>query len=64
MSGVFSSPKRPKIPAQQAEPEPIETVTEEAETVRRKERKRLQTGGRASTILSGIQAALKRRLGE
>jgi len=47
------------------EPEPITTVTEEGEQARRRERKRLLSrGGRQSTILSGIQSALKKRLGE
>ena len=64
MSGVFSSPKKPKMQPQQAEPEPIATVTEDAEVSRRKERKKLSTGGRQSTMLSGIQAAIKKRLGE
>jgi len=64
MSGVFSSPKKPKMPVQQAEPEPIATVTEDAEVSRRKEKKKLSTGGRGSTIMSGIMAALKKRLGE
>ena len=60
----MSSAKTPKIPAQQAEIEPIEEITEEPETVRRKERKRIRTGGRAATIISGTLAALKKRLGE
>lgn len=67
MSGIFSKPKKPKIPPVQAQPEPIqevEMVEEEAGVARRKERKRLLTGGRASTIISGTLAALKKRLGE
>lgn len=66
MSGIFSRPKMPAFPTQ-ATPEPVERiqmVTEEAEKVRRRERRRLQTGGRPSTILSGIASALKKRLGE
>lgn len=64
MSGIFSSPKRPKIPPA---PEPIEEVAiveEEAEEAKRREKKKLLTRGRAATILSGIQAVLKKRLGE
>ncbi len=67
MSGIFSKPKQPKIPAQPAPVESVETitaVTEETEKVRRRERKRLLTGGRAATIISGTLAALKKRLGE
>lgn len=64
MSGIFSKPKMPKLPPQEPEVEPVEIVTEKAEVARRRERKRLLTGGRRSTILSGIQSALKRRLGE
>ncbi len=63
MTTLFRSPKTPKIPL----PEPIEeveVVEEEAEMARRRERKKLLTGGRRATILSGIQAALKKRLGE
>ena len=60
----MSSAKTPKIPAQQAEIEPIEEITEDTEKVRRRERKKLLTGGRAATIISGTLAALKKRLGE
>ena len=67
MSRIFS-PKKPKLPVQQAEPEPIETVTEEATEAGRRRRKKLVTGGAASTRLSGIRsalfAALHKRLGE
>lgn len=65
MSGLFSSPKRPKIYAPPAEPEPVQMVEEDAETARRRERRRLvEMGGRTGTILSGIKSALKKRLGE
>ena len=60
----MSSAKTPKIPAQPAELEPIEEITEDTEKVRRRERKRLLTGGRAATIISGTLAALKKRLGD
>ena len=64
MSSMFGKPKMPDIP-KQAEPiEDVKMVTEDAETARRRERKKLQTGGRQSTILSGIQSALHKRLGE
>lgn len=64
MSGLFSSPKRPKITTVE-EAEPIRMVEEDAETARRRERRRLMNmGGRTSTIISGIRSALKKRLGE
>ena len=67
MSRIFGSPK-PKLPAQQAQPEQIETVTEEATEAGRRRRKKLVAGGAASTRISGIRsalfAALKKRLGE
>ena len=64
MTTLFRSPKTPKIPPSPEPIEEVEVVEEEAETARRRERKKLLTGGRRATILSGIQAALKRRLGE
>ena len=68
MSGLFSGvgaglkSKGVQPPTQQAAP--IRTVEEDAGTARMRERKKLQTGGRTSTILSGIQSALNKRLGE
>lgn len=64
MSSLFSSPSRPKLPPA---PEPVEEVAvvqEEATEAARRERKKVLTGGRRSTILSGIVSALKKRLGE
>ena len=62
------SPKKPKLPVQQAEPEQIETVTEDATEAGRRRRKKLVVGGAPSTRISGIRsalfAALKKRLGE
>ncbi len=46
------------------EMEEVAVVEETATEARRRERKRLLTGGRRSTILSGISAVLKKRLGE
>lgn len=67
MSRILS-PEKPKLPVQQAEPEPIETVTEDATEAGRRRRKKLVTGGAPSTRISGIRsalfAALKKRLGE
>lgn len=64
MSSIFKGPKRPKIQQIEPEPERIEVIEEEAEEARKRERKRLLAGGRRATVLSGIQSALKRRLGE
>ena len=63
MSGLFSKPKTPSLPPQ---PEPVEEVAqveETAEEAKRREKKKLIQGGRQGTILSGIQQALKKRLG-
>lgn len=67
MTTLFRSPKKTKISPAVVAPEPaqeIQVVREEAEEARRRERKRLLTGGRRATILSGIMSALKKRLGE
>ena len=64
MSSVFSKPKSPKLPAMTPEAEPMQVVEEDAEKARLRERKRLAKGGKRSTILSGIQSSLKKRLGE
>ena len=60
----FKSPKSPKIPVQEVI-EPIAVVEETAEDARRREKKKLsRKTGRQGTIISGIQSALKKRLGE
>lgn len=71
MSSIFSKPKTPDIPRPKEIkfPEvqqiaPVETITEDATAAARRRRKKISTGGRRSTILSGIQTALKKRLGE
>ncbi len=62
---LFNKPRGPDLPP---EPEPVEeiaTIQEDAtEAGRREKKKILSRRGRKSTILSGIQSALKRRLGE
>ena len=67
MSTVFSSPKKQKLPPQQAPVEAVETVTEDATEAGRRRRRHLATRG-TQTRLSGIQSALasalKKRLGE
>ncbi len=64
MSSLFSSPKKPKLPAQQEPIEEVSVIQEDAASAGRREKKKLiSRRGRKSTILSGIQSALKRRLG-
>lgn len=66
MSSLFRKPDVPTIPPMEAA-KPAEEITvmrEEAEVARRRERKKLLTRGRRATIISGIQSALKRRLGD
>lgn len=58
----MSSPKTPKIP--KAPPEIQQVVTEEGEERRRRTRRSVSDTGRQQNILSGIQMALKQRLGE
>jgi len=63
MTTLFGRPKTPEMPPQEEAP-PMAVTETEAERGRRRQRKKLMVGGRKSTLLSGIQAALKRRLGE
>ena len=64
MSTFFNKPRGPDLPA---EPEPIEEVSvvqeDATEAGRREKKKILSRRGRKSTVLSGIQSALKKRLG-
>lgn len=64
MSRLFSKPRAPDLPPTPEPIEEIEQVEETAEEARRRERKKLVTGGRRATIISGIRAALVKRLGE
>jgi len=64
MSSLFSKPRTPDIPPPPPEPEPITTIEEDAAEAAKRRKKRVIRGGRQSTILSGIQMALKKRLGE
>lgn len=68
MSRIFGGTPKQKLPVQQAQPEQIETVTEDATEAGRRRRKKLVVGGAPSTRISGIRsalfAALKKRLGE
>ena len=63
MSTLFAG-KAIKMKAQQQEAPPMAVTETEAERSRRRSRKKLMVGGQRSTILSGIQSALKKRLGE
>ena len=63
ISSLTSTPKQSKFPEQE-KVEPVQNIEEDADTARRNRRKLLLSGGRRSTILAGIQNALKKRLGE
>lgn len=63
MSNLFSKPRTPDLPPQQEPIEEIETIQEDAAVAQRREKKKFARGGRRGTIISGIQAALKKRLG-
>jgi hypothetical protein len=63
MSNLFRNPKV----KQTAASEPVEeqsVIQEDSEEAKRRERSKAQTGGQRSTVLSGNQIALKKRLGE
>ena len=60
----FSKPDKPDLPPKPEEIEEVTTIEEDAEQASRQKKKKLLQGGRGATVLSGIQAALKRRLGE
>ena len=60
---LFDKPKAADIP-QQEEVEEVSTVTQDAADAQRRKKKDIKQGGKQSTVLSGIQSALKKRLGE
>lgn len=63
--GLFNPDiKTPKLPPEVELLEKVNIIEEEASKAARRKRKKFAKGGRKSTILSGIQSALKRRLGE
>ena len=64
MSGVFSSPKKPKIVQQEAIEETEQIKEDESAAKEREKRKQILTPGKQSTVLSGIATQLKKRLGE
>ncbi len=64
VKNLFSKPRTPDLPPQQEPVEEIETIEEDAAETRRREKKKLLRGGRRATILGGIRAVLKKRLGE
>ena len=61
--GLFNPKDGPYLPAGQEQSEDITVIEEEAAKVARRGKKKFAKEGRKSTILSGIQAALKKRLG-
>ena len=64
MSGMFSSPKTPKIRKQEVV-ESVTKITDDANDEQKRVRQRIsQASGYQSTVMAGIQSALKRRLGE
>ena len=64
MSSLFRGPKTPDLPPEPEAVEEVSNIEEDAISAARREKKKVAKGGRRSTILSGITAALKRRLGE
>lgn len=64
MSSIFRGPSKPNLPPEPEAVEEVSAIEEDADKASRRERKKIAKGGRRSTILSGIQSALKRRLGE
>ena len=56
--------KKPSLPPEPEPIEEVEVIEEEAAEAARRKKKKLLAGGRRATILSGITAALKKRLGE
>ena len=63
LKSIFKKPKQ-DLPPEQEEVEEISTVTEDAATAQQRKKKGIRQGGQKSTVLSGIQSALKKRLGE
>lgn len=64
MSSVLSKPKTPKIPKPQVVEEVTQIQEDATEEQNRARRRIALTGGRESTMMYGIQLALKKRLGE
>lgn len=63
MSGLGGAPKNTKSQVPQ-KAEDVKTITDDEGEVKRRKRASLQNHGRVENILSGIQTALKKRLGE
>lgn len=61
---AFRKPSIPDLPPEPEIIEDIEVIEEDADKAARRRKKKIAKGGRRSTILSGIAAALKKRLGE
>ena len=58
------SPQKPDLPPEPEKVEDVAVVQEDAEAAARKRKKKILRGGRRGTIISGIQSALKERLGK
>lgn len=63
MSNLFRKPRTPTLPPEREPLEEVEAIQEDATVAARRGKKRLLRGGRRGTIISGIQSALKTRLG-
>lgn len=64
MSSLFRGPKTPDLPPEPEAVEEVSAIEEDSSKAARREKKKIAKGGKRSTILSGISAALKKRLGE
>lgn len=60
---IFRGPKKPDIPVTE-DVEKVDVIEEGADEAARRRKKKVLRGGRRGTIISGISAALKERLGK
>jgi hypothetical protein len=63
-SKILGKPEKPDLPPPPEEIEEVEEIEEDAGQAARRQKKKILSGGRRKTILSGITQALKKRLGE
>jgi hypothetical protein len=61
---LFDKPKQPDLPQEQEPIEEVSTVTQDAAKAQQRKKRGIRQGGSQSTVLSGINQALKKRLGE
>jgi hypothetical protein len=64
IKSLTKGPKQPDLPAEQEAVEDVSVLTDDASSAQRRKKKVGIRGGKAETVLSGIQSALKKRLGE